>query len=217
MVGKIAGRSNAPQKRILSIDDGNQNELLNAPTISKDFLSEIRGKYSWSNFDEYDNRVYAFMDKLLYPAIRQANIQDFELLWDSFSRTQKIFYTLITFDGQVKNGGVYQFLFNYPELGFAALESFEEIDETKLREDYEKTISEFLGKTSTIGELKQAFNDQSLDWEKRWASFSSGYNELKTTKTIEDYFYTTDFCKSHFQLISKFLESNIEQMAQIGE
>ena len=181
------------------------------------WLDEIRGKYSWSNFDEYDNRVYVFMEKLLDPAIRKINAEDIETLWDSFTRSQKVFYTLITFDGQVKNGGVYQFLFNYPELGFAGLESIAEIGDTNPKLDYEETISEFLGKSSTIGELKKSFNDETLDWEKRWNSFSSGYEELKTTAKIEDYFYTTEFCKSHFKLISDYIDSNIEQMAQIGE
>lgn len=203
-------------RRILSIDDGNQDKLTYAPQLPASWLKELQDKYSWTRFNEYDNRVYEFMYHVLEPALKKSRLRRLETLWDRLTRPQKAFYALVTFDGQVKNGGVYQFLFNYPELAIATLESFAEIGEKSLKSDYERTLSEFIGKASRIGELKRAFNDQSNEWNARWNSFVEGYTELKTAKKIESYFYTKKFNKAHFHLISEYIETNLHRMAKIA-
>lgn len=51
-----------------SLDDGNQTEVIYAPKYNKEFLENLDKKYSWQNFDEYDNRfweyMYEYFDKL---------------------------------------------------------------------------------------------------------------------------------------------------------
>ena len=212
-ISNLLGKSKDSQQRYLSINDGNQDELIHAPKIRSDWLDHVRQKYPWSSFKEYDNRVYEFMEHLLDPAVDKSATDHIRKMWNSFTRPQKVFYVLITFDGQVKNGGVYQFLFNYPELVLAALETFIEIGDKTLELDYGETLSEFVGKSAKIGELKQIFSDETRDWDKRWESYAKGHSEFTTTEKIEDYFYTDEFIKSHFMLIADYIESNIHRMA----
>ena len=216
-ISNLLGMSSDEQRRYLSINDGNQTELVHGPNVESDWLDRVRQKHPWSSFKEYDNRVYEYMEYLLDPAVDESETEQTRKMWSGFTRTQKVFYVLITFDGQVKNGGVYQFLFNYPELVLAALEAFVEIGDKTLEGDYGETLSEFVGKSAKIEELKKIFSDQTRDWDKRWESYAKGHNEFTTMEKIEDYFYTDEFIKSHFMLIADYVETNIHQMARVGK
>jgi hypothetical protein len=43
--------------------------------------------------------------------------------------------------------------------------------------------------------LKNQFQDENRSWDKRWHSFTEGYEKIESTADIEDYFYEEDYVK----------------------
>ena len=139
---------------LLSLNDGNQLERLAVPKVHIDQLAAIVAKYPWSEFDEHDNRMWEYMNHLMAPAMKKAQVTKRTRPWLRLNRAQKVFYTMLTFSGETDNGGVWQFLFNEPQLSLAALEAMEEIGESKLASDYKATLEELLGKAKTISDIQ---------------------------------------------------------------
>ena len=199
----------------LSLDHGNQHDLRIVPEVTLDKLVAIHVGYKWSNFDEYDNRVWEYSYTLLDPVIQKARATDIEALWRSLNREQKVFFTFLKFVGQVDNGGVWQFLFNAPELSLAALEMMQEIGAAKLANDYQRTIGELIGTVDTVRNLRQRYADKELTSAKRWQVFTEGYGALHSTATIEKYFYTARFKSSLFRKMSDYVESSFHVLARV--
>jgi hypothetical protein len=200
-----------------SLDQGNQLRRLVLPKVELDRLVDIRLNYAWTEFDEYDNRVWEYCYALLDPAVKQAKVKRRGTLWGKMNRPQKTFLAFLEFVGQVDNGGVWQFLYNAPEFSFAALETFEEIGATRLAGDYRRTLEELIGKANSISKLRTLSNDERLSSAKRWAAFVSGYKELQTAKRIEKYIFTNRFKASLFKKMSDYIESSLHLLGRISE
>lgn len=201
-----------------SIDDGNQNSLIVGQTITKEWLETIKDKYSWSDFDEYDNRLWEYMDEIFDKMAENTTKEDYgeyDNFWNVLTREQKVFWTFLVFNGDTDNGGVYQFIFNRPEFIFAVSEMWNELEIHKISRDYEEVLEELTGKSGKISELRAVFNDDSNSFDKRWDSFSEGYSELKSTEKIEDYFYDTEFKKEIYKKMADYIEKNIDKFAKI--
>lgn len=215
--GKHAKSGPAARRFPLSLDHGNQHDLQLVPEVTLDELVAIHLAHQWSHFDEYDNRMLEYSYKLLEPLIRKAAAQPVEELWRKLNRPQKVFYTLLSFVGEVDNGGIWQFLFNDPELSLAALEMMQEIGATKLENDYRKVLGELIGKADTVSNLRRQFNEKKLSSAKRWQAFAEGYGTLKSTATIERYFYTSRFKNSLFRKMSDYVESSFHLLARVTD
>src|SRR6478735_2364556 len=111
---------------LLVLDDGNQTDLMVAPTVERATLDRIQSTHKWNRFDEYNNRMWEYMYALQDPVLKKVRAKRLRTLWLKLTRPQKVFYAFLAFAGQTDNGGVWQFLFNYPELSVAALEAFDE-------------------------------------------------------------------------------------------
>lgn len=198
-----------------SLDDGNQTEVIYAPKYNKEFLENLDKKYSWQNFDEYDNRfweyMYEYFDKLPKIAGEEMPNQDF---FNKLNRPQKVFYCMLVFNGDVDNGGVNQFFFNKPEFAFAVLETFEELKLPKLKNDYEKCLNELMGNADSYGKRKQIFNDENKSWEKRWKAFTDGYAEIKSAEKLEDYYYDKEFKKEYYKHVVEYIDKNIDKFTE---
>lgn len=210
---KLTEKSGSTKEFLLSLDDGNQHETMLVPTVKLDSIVNILSTYSWARFDEYDNRLYEYESAFLTPLRQNRKLSPREL-WAKLNRHQKVFYAIQTFTGQTDNGGVWQFLFNSPEMSLAALGAMHEIGVAKLAQDYQAVLEEFLGKGRTLLDLRKRFNDQKLSEAKRWEAFAEGYPELKSAEKIQKYFYTIKFKKELFKKLSDYIEHAYHQFAK---
>lgn len=201
---------------LLALDDGNQTELQIAPTVERSVLDRIASTYKWSRFDLYDNRMWEYMYALHDPVVREAYSEGREALWLKLTREQKVFYAFLTFAGETDNGGVWQFLFNCPDLAIAALEAFEEVQAERLAGDYRATLEEVVGKAESIADLRRRAHKCGPTAEK-WAAFVEGYSQLQTPKRIEDYFYSKGFKKELYRQMCNYVESRFDRFARIRE
>ncbi len=179
------------------------------PVLNSSFIEKIEQKYAGEEYKQYPNVYSDLIEKLcndVYDKMDK-NENHSEFL-RQLTKEQRVLFTLVNFEAQVNNGGVYQFLFNYPELSIIALESMEEAKMAKLAADYRKVLEEFFGKFKTMQELNNKFQDQSSNWEKRWNSFVDGYKELKSTEIIESYFYNEDFVKQFQNDMINYIKAN---------
>lgn len=193
------------------LDVGNQNDLIYYSNISLDWIDSTKEKYDWENFGEYDNRMWEYMYKLFDDVVKESGAKDNVELWNNLNRAQKTFWTFLSFNGDTDNGGVYQFIFNRPQFIFAVAEMWEEIGMTQVAVDYNEVLKELTGKTGKISELKEAWNDESNSFEKRWASFTEGYQELKSTEKIEAYYYKKEFKKECHKHMADYIERNMDK------
>src|SRR4051812_15050921 len=156
--------------------------------------------------------MYAFQD----PVLKKVRAKRLKTLWLKLTRPQKVFYAFLAFAGQTDNGGVWQFLFNCPELSVAALETFNEIQAATLASDYRATLEEILGKAESIADLRRRANRHSPASEK-WAAFAEGYNRLETPKAIEEYFFSKRFKKQIYRQMCDYIEQRLGMFAKIRE
>lgn len=82
----------------------------------------------------------------------------------------------------------------------------------KLGNDYQKVLQEFFGNFETFQELILKFQDQNMDWDKRWNSFVEGYKDLPSAAIIEDYFYNEDFVLEFASKMVNFVKINKEKL-----
>ncbi|MFT3796625.1 hypothetical protein [Flavobacterium sp.] len=193
-----------------SLNDGNQTEVIVAPKYDPEWFKALDEKYSWDRFDEYDNRFWEYMYQLFDTLPDLAETENRIDFFNNLNRPQKVFYSLLVFNGDTDNGGVAQFFFNRPEFVFAVLETFDELKLPQLKADYEKCLNEFLGTSESYLKRKQIFNDQNLDWEKRWKAFVKGYDEIKSAAILEDYYYTTEFRKDYYKNFVDYADRHMD-------
>ncbi|NBB88557.1 MAG: DUF4375 domain-containing protein [Bacteroidetes bacterium] len=179
------------------------------PIVEKNWLDETELKYSNKEWHRYRNEHSEQAKKLcneVYDAWK-GEVAHSEFL-NKLTKEQRMYFALINFEAQTNNGGVYQFLFNYPELAIVTLEAMKAAELGKLTDDYEKVLNEFFGKFGTIQELKKRFAEENRTWDKRWDSFIEGYKELPTAEKIKGYFYNKDYQKEYQSKIVQFVKDN---------
>ena len=114
MFRKKDNESKAPNQFVTLDNDETKIEML--PIVSAGWVDEINKKYESKEYDKYDNRHFAFSDKLCNQVYSEYKYwEKGESHFDFLSKlhdTQKMYFAIINFEGQTNNGGVYQFLFN---------------------------------------------------------------------------------------------------------
>lgn len=194
-----------------------QSSNKHLPKVPVRWIEELEKKYANQPYNKYDDLHYALSIKLCNEAYDSAELyrqgkMSHTTLLNEMTREQRIYQTLLNFEGQVNNGGVYQFLFNYPELSIIALDAFQIIGADTLAKDYEKVLHEYFGKFNTVQDLYTRFQDNAKEWDKRWNAFSEGYKELPTAAIIERYFYKEDFIKDYHAKMVAFVKQNRSQL-----
>ncbi len=179
------------------------------PTVEKNWLSEIELKYSNKEWESYPNEHTDQSEQLCNKVYKpwKGEISHSEFL-NKLTKEQRMYFALINFEAQTNNGGVYQFLFNYPELTIITLEAIKQAKCENLADDYENVLNEFFGKFDTIQELNKQFQDDNKKWDKRWDSFVEGYKELPSADKIEEYFYSDEYQKEYQSKIVQFVKDN---------
>jgi hypothetical protein len=105
---------------------------------------------------------------------------------ETLTKGQQIFVLLASFDGQVKNGGITQFLWNCPDEIFPVRDAIEYLGEKKLLENYERALENLLGKK----ESWLALREQCYQAPKnpKWESFQATYDLLDLSWFDDAYF-----------------------------
>ncbi|MEZ5056257.1 MAG: DUF4375 domain-containing protein [Saprospiraceae bacterium] len=194
-----------------SLDDGNQEKLILYSEIPQEELDSIQKKYSWDDYNKYDNRLWEYMTVFFDDVVSKSGIQEREELWLKLNRPQKVFWTFLAFSGDTDNGGIYQFLFNKPEFVLAADEMWKEIGMDQISSDYQKVLEELSGKKGEIAEIKETFKNGSQTNEERWIAFSDGYKEFESAKIIEDYYYEDAFKKECHKTAADYIETHLDK------
>jgi hypothetical protein len=73
-------------------------------------------------------------------------------------------------------------------------------------------LNEFFGKFKTIEDLKSKFQNNSLQWNKRWNSFVEGYKEIPQAAIIEGYFYNEGYKKEFHLKMAQFVMDNQKEL-----
>jgi len=202
-------------KRLYSINDGNQIELIISADATKEWQDSTKSKYDWSKFDEYDNLLWEYMYELFdKPIEKQVNV-DYWTLWNKLTREQKVFWAFLAFSGDTDNGGVNQFIFNKPEFIIAVAEMWNELGLEKIASDYESFLNELSGKTGKLNEVKDHLTLDSDIWKKIVSPFSNEKMELKTAMKIEDYFYDKEFRRKVYKKVVDYIDNNIDKFTTI--
>ncbi|WP_425639215.1 DMP19 family protein [Algoriphagus yeomjeoni] len=214
---KSKNTQNAPTE-FLKLESENQSNK-HIPKLPENWIAEIEKKWDGKAWNKYKNAYYDIWAKAC------EDVYDKNKYWEKnqthadflkeVTKEQRVYFTLINFESQVNNGGVYQFLFNYPELSILALQAMQETGLEKLEKDYEIVLKEFFGNFKTIQDLHSKFNDNHRDWNNRWTSFSEGYKELTSTEVIESYFFTEIFTKDYQQKLIDYVKSNPDKIYKI--
>lgn len=182
------------------------------PLLPSNWITKIEKKWEEKEWEIYDNEHYDICEKIcneVYSINKywEKNQTHADFL-NELTKEQRIYFTLINFESQVNNGGVYQFLFNCPELSIIALQGMKETGMTKLANDYETVLHEYFGKFNTIQALFSRFQSTNNDSIKGWNSFAKGYKELTSAIKIEDYFYKENFVKTYQQNLTNYVKAN---------
>lgn len=201
---------NAPTNFVRLESDNESTQHL--PTLPKNWLSQLEKKWSKIEWSQYENEHYDICEKICNEVYSSKKYWEKKQTHTDFlnemTKEQRVYFTLINFEAQVNNGGVYQFLFNYPELSILALEGMEEMGLEKLAKDYKVVLNEYFGNFETIQELYSRFQNNSKSWKKRWNSFAEGYKELPSAEGIEEYFYEEDFIQIYHEDVVKYVKAN---------
>src|SRR5690606_12677536 len=197
----------APTNFVLLESNSESADFL--PSVDQNWLKETELKYSEKVWETYPNEHTEQSEKLCNDVYKpwKGEIPHSDFI-NKMTKEQKMYFALINFESQTNNGGVYQFLFNMPELSLITLEAMKVAKMDKLAKDYEKVLQEYFGKFDNIQELNKRFQNKSHDWDKRWNSFAEGYKELETTVVIEDYFYDKDYVQEFQAKMVQFVKEN---------
>ena len=194
------------------IYEGNQNEIIFAPSFDTEWFQMLDAKYSWDNFNMYDNRLWEYMYKFhdTLSSLAKGQFSSDKDFFEKLTRCQKIFNSFLIFNGEVDNGGVYQFFFNRPEFCFAIVDSLEILGLNDLKNDYSKCLDEFLSEANSFNRRKVIFLNKNYYWAKRWDSFTEGYSDIKSAETIENYFYKEEYKKLMYKTVVDYIDNHIE-------
>ena len=114
--------------------------------------------------------IHQVCDYLIYD---NAAISDPDDDWKRLSKGQKALLRIAVFDAQVRNGGVEQYLWNYPHEVFEAQEALELIGATEVARNYESVLDQFCETSEAWIELRASSTgasesdlDAALDAEK---------------------------------------------------
>ncbi len=212
-----SGKSTKGGGWLLSLDDGNQFERRLAPKLTLDQLVDVVARYQWSRFELSDNLLWEYANLFLNPAVQGARTTKLDSLWKKLNRPQKVGYAVRQFIGEVDNGGVWQFLFNEPQLAVGTLEALREIGASQLADDYQATLAELLGKAKTIADIRKRAASLKLNTDAGWQAFAEGYKELPSARSIEKYFYRKSFKRKLFQQACEYMESQLHLLVQVDE
>ena len=131
--------------------------------------------------------------------------------WSDLTKVQKVVHALGIFIDQTNNGGVWQFLFNYPEYSFAAGQAMDETGNSVLSHRYRTVFEEFAAtlEDGRYEALTAVWDDESRDFEERWNTFKSGEAQVPAAAGVQKLFFEEDFQNRFYEKLIKYLDRNL--------
>lgn len=123
---------------------------------------------------------------------------------------QRILHSLGALDGQVKNGGITQFLWDYPDLIFSARDSLKALGETELLELYDRVLEKLVGEKGHWIELR---NQSAQDPCNFWKPFQESYSLLDLSWFDNAYF--EKYGASLMMRIVEYVKSHKEEFIEV--
>lgn len=178
----------------LTIRDGRFNRLVLKPGITKENFDALLTEYADKKYHPQDNLFYKLSDLLPDTEHGRADYADF---FAQLNQSQRIYTIMLQMDAQINNGGVYQFLWNWPEMVYAAGEALQELGVDPLNQHFAGVLKELESNAAGFIRDKQVWNDPGKPFEEKWKIFQQGRAYIPTGESIEAYFYTDAFAE-HF-------------------
>lgn len=200
---KFLTRKKAPDG-FLTIDDGRANRLLLSPGIPKENLDAFLTEYEGKNYHRHDNLFHKLSGILPDPAPGT----DYADYFNQLNTSQRIYAVLLQMDGQINNGGVYQFLWNRPEMIYAAAEALHELGIEPLDEHFSAVLKELESNSADFARDKRVWNDPAISHEQKWTVFQEGRRYIPTGDRIEAYFYTDEFAQYFHGKVMDYLREH---------
>jgi hypothetical protein len=102
------------------------------------------------------------------------------------TRGQQLLILLGILDGQIRNGGITQFFWNYPDYLFEVADAIEELGHPELLANYERALESLVGNKDRWFELRREWYNHPNDLP--WESFQESYRLLNLSWFDKDYF-----------------------------
>jgi hypothetical protein len=207
-----------PNLKFYSINQGNQDNLICAPNTNQSWFEETAAKYSWDIFNFYDNLFYAYMDNLymsMFNLPQNLNRSESEIFSDC-THGQKLFWTILIFDGDLLNGGIFQFFWNRAEFVFAMVEVFDELKMEKIKADYLKCLDEITGLKDVYlnrTKVKLDFFDNQNRRDRSIKSYSEQASNFKY-RDLLDYYYDEEFEKQFRKSVVDYIDAHRDQFSR---
>jgi hypothetical protein len=207
-------RSRSGTVRQFDINEGNQSDLIHSVTVSREQLNAIARSRKTDGNDAAEDAINEYTE-LLFDSMTKnhsgsAHSHEF---WLALTRGQKVFWSYLIFEGDVDNGGLFQFMNNYPEQLHAVRQVMVELKQEQLLNDYDVFLKEVADKQAQLRRNNRLVNAPFSSQEKRLQAFSDGYKILQTPALINAYFYTEAFKSQWHKAMCDYIEEHIDQFA----
>jgi hypothetical protein len=193
----------------LKVADDHQDILI--PASQRNEVQRIIEMYANKPYERYDNLTYKLSELLLDPLPKVIQQPDESEYYQKLNVPQRVFSLAMQFEGQVDNGGVYQFLWNRPLSMYAARDALATLSIEPLATDYIQVLKELERHADNFGKDKTYWNNPEVPEEDKWKRFQEGRRYIPTGSKIEGYFYDDEFKAKWHKAINAYVERNMDK------
>lgn len=190
-----------------TLKDSNSRRRKVLATVSGAELDELQKSHRDGALSARD--LFGEYRRLVINRLIEANPEG--VSWSELTKPQKILQALGIFIDQTNNGGVWQFLFNYPEYSFAAGQAMDETGNSVLSQRYYTVFEEFAAtlEDGRYEALTAVWDDESRDFEERWNTFKSGEAQVPAAAGVQKLFFEEDFQNRFYRELNKYVQRNM--------
>jgi hypothetical protein len=196
------------------IEEGNQDKLILQPEVDSDWISKTIKKFSWDKWSETENRLNEYSASLFDILEEKADeLDDEEEFWNRLSVGQKVFYSFLAFEGEVDNGGLFQFFWNKPAHVYSFREVINILKLEELADDYISALKAYEKLSSEISKIKEDLDPDKEGWEDEYYEAYDKIQEKFDAETdagtnVDEYFYEPGFKILFHEAMCDFIENN---------
>lgn len=143
---------------------------------------------------------------------------DNQNIWADLTKPQQVLATLGVLTSQINNGGVWQFLFNRPELSVVAGEALDESHRlSTLLSKYKNVLREFAAMTrdGTWAALMESLEKAGLSTPEGWKLFKSGAEAIPSSSEFDEVFFEKKKRTRMYAAFNKYIDHNLDKLIKI--
>ncbi|HTF80521.1 MAG TPA: hypothetical protein VL947_02310 [Cytophagales bacterium] len=201
-----------------SLNQGNQNQLILDPGKTIDWIELTKRNYSWEKYSEDDNRLDEYMEYLfdVLPDLGNASDDDLDF-WEQLTKGQKMFYSILVFEGAVDNGGIFQFFWERSEHIYAFDEVLEILQIQPLQDDYNRLVDRYEIVAKQLEALRMGINYNNKKWEQHYhEAYDQGMAIFGEDYELEGYYYDAEFKKQFHKAFCDYIEHHLEEFISLS-